>query len=92
MTDKFPEMIYLVLDEDYDFGYPGSIAWCQDRINDADVKYIRADTVKEGRSGMKAEIVKFLNTRSNRLKEGGNVPEFIWQTILDDAELIDKEF
>lgn len=46
MTDftKSPEAIYLQCDED---GYTDDTTWCRDSINDQDIKYVRADLVKE---------------------------------------------
>ena len=42
---KPPEKIYLQVDENghrFETNYEG-VTWCQDRINDTDIKYIRAD-------------------------------------------------
>ena len=40
-----PKRIYLVLEEgEYD---PETTTWCEDRITDIDIEYVRADQVKE---------------------------------------------
>lgn len=46
MSDtKPPEILYLQCDED---GWADDeITWCRDKINDQDIKYVRADLVKE---------------------------------------------
>ena len=50
---KPPYMIYLQVDpggekaEGVDMIGPNDITWCQDKINDTDVKYIRADSIKD---------------------------------------------
>ena len=61
MTDKFPDVIYLQYHEADDIYFDGQITWCQDKINDADVQYIRTDVARGAyRQEMKAEIVKWL--------------------------------
>lgn len=53
---KAPETIYLQSCEDEDCNcFEGEITWCTDKINDGDVKYIRADlagksSVQQGES------------------------------------------
>ena len=42
-TSKHPKEIYLQVESEDDF-HEG-ITWCEDKINDTDVKYIRSDLV-----------------------------------------------
>lgn len=48
---KAPGKIYLQVDPDDegmdDIDWTAEITWCQDKINDNDVEYIRADLVKQ---------------------------------------------
>ena len=46
---KAPDKIYLQVDPDDEgtCGWIDEITWCQDKINDNDVEYVRADLVKE---------------------------------------------
>ena len=39
-ANKAPEKIYLQIDPDE---WIGGTTWCEDRINDSDIEYIRAD-------------------------------------------------
>jgi len=41
---KAPDKIYLQIDGD-SFGEWEGATWCQDKINDTDVEYVRADTI-----------------------------------------------
>ena len=46
---KAPDRIYLQIDPDGEgaFYQIDETTWCQDKINDNDVEYIRADLVKQ---------------------------------------------
>jgi len=51
MIEEAPEVIWLQTgledgEETFDTSWEG-ITWCSDKINDSDVKYIRADLVKK---------------------------------------------
>lgn len=66
MTVKFPDIIYLQCDEDCDTGQ----TWCEDRVAEGDVEYLRSDLVdamKEGVSQRIAELEK--PDDSDRLRE-----------------------
>jgi predicted nuclease with TOPRIM domain len=41
------ERIFLQVCENEDSEWVGEVTWCQDRINDDDVEYIRADLVQQ---------------------------------------------
>lgn len=60
MTVKFPDIIYLQCDEDWCEDHDGQ-TWCEDRVFEHDVEYLRADLVdamKEGVSERIAELEK----------------------------------
>lgn len=98
MTDKFPDVIYLH-DPQNKFL---AVIWIQRSIDDTDVKYIRADTVKlmekhteesiaennyyKGKKEMKAEVVKGLQERFKSAKYPVSVP---FEVIIN---YINKEF
>jgi hypothetical protein len=52
-TDKELETIYLQIDpyEDGESLPEEGVTWCIDRINDTDIKYIRADLVEKIKEG-----------------------------------------
>lgn len=60
LVTKYDE-IYLQVCDDEDDEWCGNVTWCQDRIHDADVKYIRADLVESLRQQLsdhlKREVV-----------------------------------
>lgn len=50
------DIIYLQVCEDEESEWLGEVTWCQDRINNDDVKYIRADLVEQQLVDMKAAV------------------------------------
>ena len=82
-----PEIIYLQVCDDSDceaaFCDHHDVSWCQDKINDSDVKYIRADTAPpqrewQGLTDAEAEQIvddywhdvdMFIEAIENKLKE-----------------------
>lgn len=51
------DIIYLQVCEDEESEGLGKVTWCQDRINNDDVKYIRADLVKQQLADSQKQIV-----------------------------------
>lgn len=48
---EYPAEIYLqVVPDDSEYYEPGTITWCEDKINSSDVKYIRSDRIDEAKS------------------------------------------
>lgn len=47
------------------------VTWCQDKVNDDDTLYLRADCVAEALAGNVAaiEALKFIITKEDRLRE-----------------------
>ena len=70
MTVKFPDIIYLQCDEDWCDTAEGQ-TWCEDRVFEDDVEYLRSDLVdamKEGVSQRIADLEK-PNDDADRLRK-----------------------
>lgn len=52
------DAIYLQVCDDEDSEWLGHVTWCQDRVHESDVKYIRADLVESLRQQLAAEIMR----------------------------------
>ena len=51
MSDEAPRMIYLQVDGggyDHDSADRGAVTWCEDKINENDIEYVRADEIVVG--------------------------------------------
>ncbi|MBK6587958.1 MAG: hypothetical protein IPG22_06545 [Acidobacteria bacterium] len=48
------DAIYLQVCDDEDSEWLGHVTWCQDRVHESDVKYIRADLVESLRQQLSA--------------------------------------
>jgi hypothetical protein len=69
MTDKpndAPERIFLVDDPNMD-----GLVWCEDRVNDSDVEYIRADSEELVRLRRIAELVRNMRKYEKRVDQDG---------------------
>jgi len=67
MSDKFPDVIYLQVREDVYFD--GQITWCQDKIYDTDVKYIRADNLRNQPSSFIMRVLAMLNICAKSVRD-----------------------
>jgi len=84
MSDKFPDVIYLQIHEADDIYFDGQITWCQDKIDDTDVKYIRADTV-----GLRNRHTKETIEEEATLKERERIVEVLKQKYLKRSAITD---
>lgn len=64
---KAPETIWLQVDPDGEscdpeqWGIEDDATWCQDKINENDIKYVRADIAEAELEAARAEIANLLN-------------------------------
>lgn len=65
---KSPETIYLQVCDDTMSEWCGEITWCEDRVHEGDVKYIRADVV-EKLAEMNTSLMVDNNHLRGRIKE-----------------------
>jgi hypothetical protein len=56
MIEQKHDLIFLQVCDDEDSEWCGDVTWCQDRIHEDDVEYIRADIVAEQLAAKDAEI------------------------------------
>lgn len=64
MSYKAPDRIWLQVEDGYDIEFGECITWCEDKINDTDVEYIRADT--EYLEDSEKEIMGALRQAANK--------------------------
>ena len=69
VLETFPKKIYLQTtdeDEQQPYKYDFSITWCEDKVNNSDVEYLRADLATDGREELEKQLQDSLLLYNNQ--------------------------
>jgi len=63
IMDEFPDVIYLQGDDIWE-----GVAWCQDKLSELDVKYVRADTIEAMNQHTRESIFELGHTDGRKVE------------------------
>jgi hypothetical protein len=83
MSEKIPKYIYLQHSEDYDPEWGDEMTWCEDRIHDTDIGYIRMDAHEEELMAAQERIAELVRIHAADLDEWNRHTEFLESKLAD---------
>ena len=96
MSDKFPDVVYLQIQEGYRLHSTGQISgntiWCQKPILGTDIKYLRAESVKQMDRHTRELIAGNAHIEGQRYARDEIVKWLIWKDEPDLAKEIKEKF
>lgn len=98
----YPKVIYLLSEEDEPFGECHEISWCEDEVNNNDIKYIRADLSHAPNRNALVEVVEDeikylgeihlrLTTQCSSAWPNEFIPNIKNHIVLLEAKLVDYQ-
>lgn len=93
------DVIYLQVSNGGEELWSGDVTWCQDRIHDEDIKYIRADLVEKLRLELETQlgrlaacgVVAMANTRETSAEARKMRPEYRSASLDEVERAVDRE-